>query len=288
MMLAGGRSIEGNRSKSGVAKPAKAAKKPAKQSKSESKDAQQVEVKTWLKSSQAFRLRTCRRSARRSTTSRPRSRTGSGCSRGFEKSKEWMAQAKPDVVILVYNDHASAFSLEMVPTFALGCAAEFPPADEGWGPRPVPVVKGHPQLAAHIAQSVILDEFDITVVNKMEVDHGLTVPMNLCVRLAEGMAVPGDPGRGQRRALSAADRPSLLHARPRHPQGGGILSGGFARRGVRHRRHVAPDFRAARRPDQQQVRQGVSGQSHQGPEEAHPHSSTSNICAKPAPKASRW
>jgi len=98
---------------------------------------------------------------------------------GFEKSKEWMARTKPDVAIVVYNDHASAFSVDLIPTFALGCAAEFPPADEGWGPRPVPVVKGHPQLAAHIAQSVILDEFDITVVNKMQVDHGLTVPLNL-------------------------------------------------------------------------------------------------------------
>jgi protocatechuate 4,5-dioxygenase, beta chain len=98
---------------------------------------------------------------------------------GFEKSKAWMANAKPDVVIAVYNDHASAFSVELIPTFALGCAAEFPPADEGWGPRPVPMVKGHPELASHIAQSVILDEFDLTVVNKMEVDHGLTVPLNL-------------------------------------------------------------------------------------------------------------
>jgi protocatechuate 4,5-dioxygenase beta chain len=98
---------------------------------------------------------------------------------GFDRSKEWMAQAKPDVVIAIYNDHASAFSVELIPTFALGCAAEFPPADEGWGPRPVPVVKGHPQLASHIAQSVILDEFDLTIVNKMEVDHGLTVPLNL-------------------------------------------------------------------------------------------------------------
>jgi protocatechuate 4,5-dioxygenase, beta chain len=98
---------------------------------------------------------------------------------GFEKSKEWMAKAKPDVVIGIYNDHASAFSVEIIPTFALGCAAEFPPADEGWGPRPVPVVKGHPELASHIAQSVILDEFDLTIVNKMEVDHGLTVPLNL-------------------------------------------------------------------------------------------------------------
>ena len=56
---------------------------------------------------------------------------------GFERSKEWMAKTKPDVAIVVYNDHASAFSVEIVPTFALGCAAEFPPADEGWGPRPV-------------------------------------------------------------------------------------------------------------------------------------------------------
>ena len=98
---------------------------------------------------------------------------------GFVKSQEWMAETKPDVAIVVYNDHASAFSVDVIPTFALGCAAEFPPADEGWGPRPVPVVKGHPELAAHIAQSVILDEFDLTVVNKMEVDHGLTVPLNL-------------------------------------------------------------------------------------------------------------
>ena len=98
---------------------------------------------------------------------------------GYERSKKWIAELQPDVVILVYNDHASAFSLELIPTFALGCAAEFQPADEGWGPRPVPVVKGHPELAWHIAQSLILDEFDITIVNQMDVDHGLTVPMSL-------------------------------------------------------------------------------------------------------------
>jgi protocatechuate 4,5-dioxygenase beta chain len=98
---------------------------------------------------------------------------------GYEFAKQWITRARPDVVILVYNDHASAFSLEMIPTFALGCAAEFAVADEGWGPRPVPAVQGHPQLAAHLAQSLILDEFDLTIVNKMDVDHGLTVPLSL-------------------------------------------------------------------------------------------------------------
>ena len=63
---------------------------------------------------------------------------------GYAFSKEWIAREKPDVIILVYNDHASAFSLELIPTFAIGCAEEFAPADEGWGPRPVPKVIGHP------------------------------------------------------------------------------------------------------------------------------------------------
>jgi gallate dioxygenase len=98
---------------------------------------------------------------------------------GYEPSRRWFQRNPPDVIFLVYNDHASAFSLEMIPTFAIGTAAEFQPADEGWGPRPVPKVAGHPELASHIAQSVIQDDFDLTIVNKMDVDHGLTVPLSL-------------------------------------------------------------------------------------------------------------
>ncbi|KGG81889.1 protocatechuate 3,4-dioxygenase subunit beta, partial [Comamonas thiooxydans] len=96
--------------------------------------------------------------------------------KGYDFSRQWMKDNKPDVIFLVYNDHATAFSLDCIPTFAIGTAAEFQPADEGWGPRPVPKVVGHPDLASHIAQSVIQQDFDLTIVNKMDVDHGLTVP----------------------------------------------------------------------------------------------------------------
>ena len=99
--------------------------------------------------------------------------------KGYEFSKRWIAEERPDVVFLIYNDHATAFSLETVPTFAIGCAEAFNPADEGWGPRPVPVVKGCPDLAWHVAQSVIQDDFDLTIINKMNIDHGLTVPLSL-------------------------------------------------------------------------------------------------------------
>ncbi len=99
--------------------------------------------------------------------------------KGFEFSKEWMEKENPDLIFLVYNDHCTAFDASVIPTFALGCATEYHPADEGWGPRPVPVVKGHRELSAHIAQSLVLDEFDITIMNEMEVDHGLTVPLSM-------------------------------------------------------------------------------------------------------------
>jgi protocatechuate 4,5-dioxygenase beta chain len=99
--------------------------------------------------------------------------------KGYEFSKEWIRKAKPDVVILVYNDHACAFGPDMIPTFAIGCGDAFEPADEGWGPRPVPVVRGCPELGWHVMQSVIQDDFDLTVINEMTVDHGLTVPLSL-------------------------------------------------------------------------------------------------------------
>jgi protocatechuate 4,5-dioxygenase, beta chain len=108
---------------------------------------------------------------------------------GYDFSKEWLARARPDVVILVYNDHGTAFNLDIVPTFAIGCAESFTPADEGWGPRPVPVVPGHAELACHIAQSVIQQDFDLTIVNRMDVDHGLTVPLSLMFGKVEAWPV---------------------------------------------------------------------------------------------------
>jgi protocatechuate 4,5-dioxygenase beta chain len=99
--------------------------------------------------------------------------------RAYQRPREWLERAAPDVAIVVYNDHASAFSLQIIPTFLIGVADRFPIADEGFGPRPVPEVRGHPPLAWHLAESLILDEFDMTIANEMPVDHGLTVPLSI-------------------------------------------------------------------------------------------------------------
>ncbi|MEY2946302.1 MAG: hypothetical protein RL243_1079, partial [Actinomycetota bacterium] len=98
---------------------------------------------------------------------------------GYEFSKQWMRDNTPDVAIIVYNDHASYFGMEIMPTFAIGNAASYGIVDEGYGKRPIPDVQGHPQLSTHIAASLITDDFDMTVLNVLEVDHGLTVPLSL-------------------------------------------------------------------------------------------------------------
>jgi gallate dioxygenase len=98
---------------------------------------------------------------------------------GYEPTRQWLKENTPDVVFLVYNDHATAFDLSLIPTFAIGTGPSYAVADEGYGPRPVPPIEGDPDLAAHVVQSVIQDDFDLTLVNEMVVDHGLTVPLSM-------------------------------------------------------------------------------------------------------------
>lgn len=98
---------------------------------------------------------------------------------GYDPAREWLANINPDLVFLIYNDHASAFSVELINTFVLGVANEYHPADEGYGPRPVPVMHSHADFASHINECLIFDEFDIAIANEMVVDHGGTVPLTI-------------------------------------------------------------------------------------------------------------
>ncbi len=97
----------------------------------------------------------------------------------YVPAQSWLSEVQPDVAIVIYNDHASAFSLDMLPTFAVGVAAEYKPADEGWGPRPIPTLKGDPDLSWGMVESLVESGFDITVCQQLDVDHGLTVPLSI-------------------------------------------------------------------------------------------------------------
>jgi protocatechuate 4,5-dioxygenase beta chain len=67
----------------------------------------------------------------------------------------------------------------MVPAFAVGVAERYEIADEGHGPRPVPPVLGAPGLSEHIVRELVDGGFDITTLSRLDVDHGLTVPLSV-------------------------------------------------------------------------------------------------------------
>jgi len=94
--------------------------------------------------------------------------------------QDWLSKLKPDVAIVVYNDHGADFALDKYPTFALGAAERYGIADEGFGTRPLPEVPGDADLSIHLCERLVEDEFDLTVCQEMAVEHGFLVPMNLC------------------------------------------------------------------------------------------------------------
>lgn len=98
---------------------------------------------------------------------------------GFVPIRQWLAQARPDVVIVLYNDHGLNFFLDKMPTFAIGAASEYRNADEGWGIPTIAPFQGHAPLSWHLIESLVAEEFDLTTCQEMLVDHAFTLPMAL-------------------------------------------------------------------------------------------------------------
>ena len=94
--------------------------------------------------------------------------------------RQWLKDLKPDIAIMVYNDHGADFFFDKYPTFAVGCADSYAIADEGFGVRPLPAISGDLAFSQHLCRSLVYDEFDITVCQEMRVEHGFLVPMHLC------------------------------------------------------------------------------------------------------------
>jgi protocatechuate 4,5-dioxygenase, beta chain len=98
---------------------------------------------------------------------------------GYLPVRAWLDAVKPDVAVVVYNDHGLNFFLDQIPTFAIGAASEYANSDEGWGLDILWPVCGNPPLSWHVIESLMADEFDVTMCQQMTIDHGVMVPMSL-------------------------------------------------------------------------------------------------------------
>ncbi len=98
---------------------------------------------------------------------------------GYIPAQDWLRAQRPDVAVVVFNDHGNSFFLDRVPTFAIGCADEYRPSDEGWGTRAIPNFRGHSAFSWHFVDRLLENRFDPMMCQDIEVDHGLQVPMEL-------------------------------------------------------------------------------------------------------------
>jgi gallate dioxygenase len=99
--------------------------------------------------------------------------------KGYEPVQQWLAEKKPDVLFLIFNDHVTSFFFDHYSQFALGVGESYRTADEGGGPRKLPPIKGHPALAAHIAAGFVADEFDLSFFQDKGLDHGCFSPLSI-------------------------------------------------------------------------------------------------------------
>ena len=99
---------------------------------------------------------------------------------GYGPAQAWLREARPDVAVVVYNDHGLDLSFQrIVPTFAVGAADWYGPGDEGWGVRDIPSFAGAPDFSWHLIDRLVEDEFDVAICHELDVDHGVQVPMEL-------------------------------------------------------------------------------------------------------------
>jgi protocatechuate 4,5-dioxygenase beta chain len=98
---------------------------------------------------------------------------------GYIPAQQWIREQRPDVAVVIFNDHGNTMFLDRVPTFAIGCAEQYNPVDEGWGPRAIAPFKGDVDFSWHLVDSLVENRFDPTIIQETEVDHGLQVPMEL-------------------------------------------------------------------------------------------------------------
>jgi hypothetical protein len=155
---------------------------------------------------------------------------------GYKPVQEWLAHRKPDVLLMIFNDHVTSFFFDHYSHFALGIGESYAVADEGGGPRALPPVRGHAPLAHHIAAGLVADEFDLSYFQDKALDHGCFSPLSIDALAARARLAGRDrPAAGRRSRISDPLREALLPARTESAPGDRELPRGSEGRARRHR-----------------------------------------------------
>jgi hypothetical protein len=203
---------------------------------------------------------------------------------GWKPAKDWLSARKPDLIVVVYNDHMNQFFFDAYPSFALGACDRYPQADEGWGKRDLPDLPGHSGFSWHLARSLVEDEFDPTICQEMTVDHGILSILPLLTDTHWAAPVVPIAANVIQHPLPT---PRRFFHRPSHSPGRRQLSGKSARARALDRRHVASAARIAIWLSQSRLGQRVHGQTRERSGRAHQGSRITTTWNGAGPNRSR-
>ena len=111
--------------------------------------------------------------------------------RGYEKLKEALLAARPDVVVVITPEHWANFFLNNMPAFCVGVGEVFagPLEDPAFLKVPRARVPGRPALARKLVEA-LRQEIDLAFSEELILDHGSMVPLHF---LAPEMKLPVIP-----------------------------------------------------------------------------------------------
>jgi gallate dioxygenase len=97
----------------------------------------------------------------------------------YDPIRAWLDAQRPDVLLVIYNDHVTSFLFDHYTAFTLGVDDCYAPADEGGGARDIRPIEGHAALARGLGRHLMAEEFDLGFFRNRPLDHGVFSPLSM-------------------------------------------------------------------------------------------------------------
>ncbi|MEP7311250.1 MAG: 2,3-dihydroxyphenylpropionate 1,2-dioxygenase [Pseudomonadota bacterium] len=108
----------------------------------------------------------------------------------FAELGETIAAAKPEVVLIVSDDHLHNFFLDNFPAFCIGAADSYRTPAEHWLKAEKQVLEGDASFGAHLLGEALKAGFDPSFSMQLTLDHGVLTPLLLSGLAAKVRIVP--------------------------------------------------------------------------------------------------
>ncbi len=97
----------------------------------------------------------------------------------FRALGQAIAEARPQALVVLSDDHVHNFFLDNLPSLCIGAAEHYPTPVEHWLKAEKRVLPGDATLGAFLLQHAMAHDFDPSLSMELTLDHGILTPLEL-------------------------------------------------------------------------------------------------------------